>query len=71
VCFSPDGRRALATAGGNRLYLWDLELEDLLQAFPEDGPADRPLTRAVFSPDGRFIACGTCRGFVYLWPLGD
>jgi WD40 repeat protein len=69
VCFSPKDEWALATSGDKRLYLWDVKTGELIQAIPEIDKADGHLYRAVFSPDGRYIACGTDRGCVYMWPL--
>ncbi len=66
VSFAPNGEWGLATDhGGHALYLWDLRGKQLLQCVK----ADRELQRGIVSPDCRYLACGSYRGFVYLWPL--
>jgi WD40 repeat protein len=66
VSFAPDGGSALATDHqGQALYLWDTSSGELLHTFR----GKHNLNRAVFSPDGRHVACGSFRGHVYLWDL--
>jgi hypothetical protein len=66
VSLSGDGRRVLGTDHPNRtLHLWDVRTGKHLQQLV----ADRPVNRGVLSPDGRYAACGTYRGFTDVWKL--
>ncbi|QUH02120.1 PD40 domain-containing protein [Saccharopolyspora erythraea] len=59
--FSPDGR-VLATAGGPRIELWDLDTGHLLEAFPIINGYS-----VSFSPDGRLLAYSGYPGDVMIW----
>lgn len=66
LAFSPDGKLLAAACGAT--WLWrtdDWSLQDRLERF-EDAAAV-----LAFSPDGQWLATGTQRGLVFLWPLSQ
>jgi WD40 repeat protein len=66
VAISPDGR-LLLTAIGETVHVRDLATGEELDRFPlVSGTAARSL---AISPDSRFAAAGSYRGWVYLWRL--
>jgi WD40 repeat protein/tRNA A-37 threonylcarbamoyl transferase component Bud32 len=66
VSFAPDGSWVLATDHqGQKLYLWDVQTSAPLGILE----ADQPVNRGVISADGRYVACGSPRGLVFLWQL--
>jgi WD40 repeat protein len=70
VAFSPDGNTLLTGSTGGPARLWDIATMQEIRRFepmdrnadPFGGTAPRAVNRAVFSPDGRLVLCGT--GFV-------
>jgi WD40 repeat protein len=68
LCPLPDGRRVLLTHHeAFAVSLFDLEAGREQVRFQED----RRPNRAIVSPDGRFAACGSFRGMVYVFRLPE
>ena len=66
ACFSPDGRRIVAT-GQTSAGMWDVETGSRLSFFPGGGSGccrKRPL---AFSKDGRFLATALGDAAVQIW----
>ncbi len=66
LSFAPDGTWAVGTDHAGRVvYLWNVTTGRLLNRVAT--PLN--VNHAVVSPDGRFIAGGSFRGFTFLWPV--
>jgi WD40 repeat protein/serine/threonine protein kinase len=66
VVFSPDGRVALTThRAKSALALWELDAGMTVSGHL----IGRPLNKAVFSSDGRQVACGSFRGVIERWEI--
>jgi WD40 repeat protein len=79
VAFSPDGCLALASSGGrgprkvsdntpedNAVRVWDLETGREVRRYLGH---TRPVVRAVFSPDGRFVLSAAWNGSIRQWSV--
>jgi WD40 repeat protein/DNA-binding SARP family transcriptional activator/ABC-type cobalamin/Fe3+-siderophores transport system ATPase subunit len=69
--FSRDGRLlttgTLATGGYMaELWIWDLAPRRIVKVLTMPGE-HQDIVDAAFSPDGRFLAAGTARGFLIFW----
>jgi WD40 repeat protein len=63
VSFSDDGK-TLVSESFSRARLWDVDTGK-----PLEGPPDRSISAAAFSPDGRTLALGHDGGTVRLWDI--
>jgi WD40 repeat protein len=68
VAFAPDGLTALS-GGGDGARLWDLRTGDTLRVFAEG--ATYGVLRAVFAPNGAWVATASFEYGVRLWGLPD
>ena len=68
VTFDPHWQHVLTCSRDNTLKLVDLRTYRSLTTF-EDDDFRVPFnwSRACFSPDGKFVACGAASGAVYVW----
>lgn len=66
IVVSPDGRRVLITRNRN-LFVWDLPSNRSLGPVPEASECDG----WAFSPEGRWLACGSRDGKVLAWQVID
>jgi WD40 repeat protein len=66
LAFSPDGA-TLATAGRNGLRFWSTTTGRPIECIP---PA-AGIGAVAYSPDGRLLATGDCRGRVAVWDVGS
>jgi WD40 repeat protein/serine/threonine protein kinase len=69
VAVSPNGQSVLTSHKDQTVRLRDLATGKELHRYPS-APA-RSARSLAFSPDGRFAAAGSFRGWVYLWRLPD
>jgi WD40 repeat protein len=67
LAFSPDGRYILAPSGeGNAIGIWKVDSgTELLRLRAREADS----RSAALSPDGRFVAIGTCHHLVHIWDL--
>jgi WD40 repeat protein len=63
VCFSPDGRRLLATDTNNQAVIWDVDRDESLVAVAHEGI----IWGCAFSPDGKRFATASADGTARIW----
>ncbi|CAL4121165.1 unnamed protein product, partial [Meganyctiphanes norvegica] len=68
LCLSRDGFNLLACVRDDSLKILDLRKNQVVNTFSAEGfHVGADYTRAVFSPDGSYVACGSNDGGVYIW----
>lgn len=65
---SPDGNSLLCSVRDDTLKCLDLRMNQVLRDYTADGfNVSCDWTRAKFSPDNRYVACGSGDSAVYIW----
>ncbi|KIJ07545.1 hypothetical protein PAXINDRAFT_49091, partial [Paxillus involutus ATCC 200175] len=67
TCFSPDGSRIAADAGGRTIRVWDLISEKVI--FDLKGHSSSHITWTAFTPDGRELLSASFDRIICRWEL--
>uniref|UniRef100_UPI00358EC5A4 autophagy-related protein 16-1-like n=1 Tax=Myxine glutinosa TaxID=7769 RepID=UPI00358EC5A4 len=68
LCISPDGSDLLSCSRDDVLHITDLRTMKAKLSLTADGfKCGADWTRAVYSPDGQYIAAGSADGTLYVW----
>lgn len=63
VDFDSTGKWLVSASADGQAIIWDVERMRSVYSLPHESP----VLRAVFSPDGRYVATGTDQGVLQLW----